>query len=70
MISNKIRDEIAKLSAKPIKRRLRSTAYEQAVEKFCLPRCGKTPDGELCDEAEGMHRLFVALLFQSYSRLN
>lgn len=40
------------------------------VEKFCLPRCGKTPDGELCLEAERTHRRFVALLFKSYSRFN
>lgn len=70
MISNKTRDKIAQLSAKPITDQLSHQAYEQVVEKFCLPRCGKTPDRELCEEAERAHRLFVALLFQSYSRLN
>ena len=70
MISNKTRDKIAQLSAKSITHQLWATAYEQVVENFCLPRCGKTPDGELCDEAEGMRRLIVALLFKSHSRLN
>ncbi|GAI95186.1 unnamed protein product, partial [marine sediment metagenome] len=49
MISNEIIDKIAELSAKAITSRLRSTAYEQVVENFCLPRCGNTPGGELCD---------------------
>jgi len=70
VISNKTKDKIAELSAKSITDRLRATAYEQVVEKFCLPRCGHTPDGELCDEAERTHRRFIAFLFQSYSRLN
>lgn len=70
MISNKTRDKIAELSAKPITDRLKFIAYEQVVEKLCLPRCGHTPDGELCDGAERTHRLFVALLFRSYSGFN
>lgn len=70
MISNKARAKIAKLSAKPITDRLSSTAYEQVAENFCLKWCGHTPDGELCDEAEMVHRLFVGLLFRSYSGLN
>ena len=70
MISNKTAAKIAELSAKPITDQLRATAYEQVVEKFCLPRCGHTPDSELCDEAERLHRQFIALLFQSYCRLN
>lgn len=70
MITDKTRDKLAELSAKPIKRQLRSTAYEQVVEKFCLPHCGKTPDGELCVEAERMHQRFIALLFDAYSRFN
>lgn len=70
MITNKTRAKIAKVSAQAIERQLRSTAYEQVVEKFCLKRCARTPDGELCAEAERVHRLFVALLFKSYSGLN
>lgn len=70
MITNKTRAKIAELSAKPITDRLSSTAYEQVVENLCLPRCGHTPDGELCAEAERVHQLLVALLFKSYSRLN
>lgn len=70
MISNKTAAKIAQLSAKPITDRLSSTAYEQVVENFCLPRCDKTPDAELCPRAERKHRQFLALLFQSYSRLN
>ncbi|GAI67912.1 unnamed protein product [marine sediment metagenome] len=70
MISNKTRDKIAELSAKPITDQLRPIAYEQVVENFCLPRCGNTPDAELCPDAERAHRLFVALLFRFYSGLN
>jgi len=70
LITKKTADKIAKLSAKSIKRRLRSAAYEQVVENFCLPRCGKTPDGELCPDAERAHRLFVALLFDEYIGFN
>lgn len=70
MISNKTRDKIAQLSAKAITDQLSRQAYEQVVENLCLKRCGKTPDGELCDRAERVHRLFVALLFKSCSRLN
>lgn len=70
MITDKTKDKLAKLSAKPIMRQLRLTAYEQVVEKFCMQRCGHTPDGELCDEAERTHRQFIAILFQIYSRLN
>jgi hypothetical protein len=40
------------------------------VENFCLPRCGKTPDADLCPDAERAHRLFVALLFDEYIRFN
>ncbi|MBA7587668.1 hypothetical protein ES708_29699 [subsurface metagenome] len=70
MISSKTRDKIAELSAKAITDQLSHQAYEQVVEKFCLPRCGGTPDGELCDRAERVHRLLVALLFKSCSSLN
>jgi len=70
VIANKTGDKIARLSAKTIKRRLRSAAYEQVVENFCLPRCGNTPDAELCPDAERAHRLFVALLFDEYIRFN
>lgn len=70
MITDKTKDKIAKVSAKRITDRLRATAYEQVVEKFCLPRCGHTPDGELCDEAERTHRRFLSLLFDAYSRFN
>jgi len=68
--TNKTRTEIAEVSAKLITDRLSSTAYEQVVENFCLKLCGHTPDGELCIDAERAHRLFVALLFKSYSGLN
>ena len=70
MITNKTRAKIAELSAQPITDRLRSTAYQQVVECFCRPQCGHTPDSELCKEAERAHRLFVALLFNTYARLN
>jgi len=70
MITDRIGKKIAKVSAKLITDRLQSTAYEQVVEKFCLKRCGRTPDGELCDEAERVHRLFLALLFGDYSGSN
>ena len=70
MITDKTRAKIAEVSAQPITDRLRFTAYEQVVENFCLPRCGCTPNGELCDEAEMVHRLFVALLFGDFCKLN
>lgn len=70
MISNKTAAKIVQLSAKPLTDRLRATAYEQVVKNFCLRRCSKTPDGELCDEAERTHRRFIALLFDAYSRFN
>ncbi len=75
MITNKTADKIAELSAKPITDQLRPIAYEQVVENFCLPRCGHTPGGELCDgelcpAAKEAHRLFVALLFRFHSGLN
>jgi len=70
VISNKTRDKIARLSAKPLTHRLRATAYEQLVENFCLPRCGKTPDGELCTAAKEIHKQFLGLLFKSYSKFN
>ncbi|MBA7544735.1 hypothetical protein ES705_37096 [subsurface metagenome] len=70
MISSQTAAKIAQLSAEPIKRQLRFAAYEQVVENFCLPLCGETPDGELCPAAKGVHQLFVALLFKSYSGSN
>ncbi|GAI97956.1 unnamed protein product [marine sediment metagenome] len=70
MITNKTKDKIAELSAKPITDQLKPIAYEQVVKKFCLPRCGETPDGELCPDAERIRRLLVALLFKSYSESN
>ncbi len=70
MISSQTAAKIAQLSAEPIKRQLRFAAYEQVVENFCLPRCGKTPDGELCPAAKEAHRLSVALLFRFHSGLN
>lgn len=70
MITDKTKDKIAKVSAKRITDRLRSTAYEQVVENFCLPWCGRTPGGELCDEEERVHWLFAALQFEAYGRLN
>jgi len=70
VISNKTRDKIAQLSAKSITHQLRATAYEQLVENFCLPRCGKTPDGELCPEAKRTHQRFLSLLFNAYSKFN
>ena len=70
MLTNKTRAKIAKLSAKPITDRLSLQAYEQIVENFCLPRCGHTPDGELCSDAERTHRLLVTPLFGTCSGLN
>ncbi|MBA7657943.1 hypothetical protein ES703_65886 [subsurface metagenome] len=70
MISNKTAAIIAELSAKPITDQLSHLAYETVVENFCLPRCGKTPDRELCPAAKEAHRLFAALLFRFYSGLN
>ncbi|GAI72076.1 unnamed protein product [marine sediment metagenome] len=70
MISNKTRDKIAELSAKPLTDQLSHLAYETVVENFCLPRCGGTPDADLCPDAEEIRRLFVALLFKSYSESN
>jgi len=70
MISNKTRDKIARLSAKPVTSRLRATAYEQVVENFCLPRCGKTPDADLCPAAKRIHQHFLSLLFDEYIRFN
>ena len=70
MITSRTRAKIAELSAQPITDRLSSTAYEQVVEKLCLPRCGHTPDSELCAEAQRVHHLLVALLFNTYARLN
>lgn len=70
MITDKARGKIAKVSAKLITDRLSHQAYEQVVEKFCLPRCGHPPDNKLCKEAERVHWRFVALLFEAYSRLN
>ncbi|GAI63240.1 unnamed protein product [marine sediment metagenome] len=70
MISNKTGDKIVELSAKPITDQLKPIAYEHVVEFFCLPRCGETPDGELCPAAKEAHRLFVALLFRFHSGLN
>ncbi len=71
MITNGIRDKIVEVSAKLITDRLSHQAHEQVIENFCLPQCGCTPDvGELCDEAEMIHRLFVALLFKAYGKLN
>ncbi|MBA7575106.1 hypothetical protein ES708_16927 [subsurface metagenome] len=70
MITNKTADKIAELSAKPITDQLRPIAYEQVVKFFCLPRCGKTPDSELCPAAKEAHRLFVAFLFRFHSGLN
>ena len=70
MITDKTKNKIAKVSAKRITDRLSYQAYEQVVENLCLKRCGRTPDGELCDEAERALWLVVALLFKSYSGLN
>ena len=70
MISNKTRDKIAELSAKPLTDQLSHLAYETVVENFCLPRCGESPDGELCPAAKEAHRLSVALLFRFHSGLN
>ncbi len=70
VLSNKTRDKIAELSAKPLTDQLKPIAYEHVVGSFCLPRCGETPDGELCPAAKEAHQLFVALLFRFYSGLN
>ncbi len=70
MITNKTRDKIAELSAKTITDQLSHLAYETVVENFCLPRCGETPDADLCPTAKRAHRLVVALLFKSYSGAN
>lgn len=70
MISDKTMGEIIELSTKHLTDQLSAQAYQQVVESLCLPRCGKTPDAELCPRAEGTHRRFIALLFNSYSRLN
>ncbi len=70
MIPNKTAAKIAQLSAKPITDRLSSTAYEQVVEKLCLPRCGNTPDAELCPDAERAHQCLLSLLFDEYIRSN
>ncbi|MBA7682146.1 hypothetical protein ES703_90492 [subsurface metagenome] len=70
MISNKTAAKIAELSAKLLTDQLKPIAYEQVVENFCLKRCGKTPDEDLCPAAKEAHQLFVALLFDEYSRFN
>ncbi|GAJ09600.1 unnamed protein product [marine sediment metagenome] len=70
MITNETADKIAEFSAKAITDQLSHQAYKQVVEKLCLPRCGKTPDAELCHGAERAHRLIVALLFDAYSESN
>lgn len=70
MLSDRASAEIAKLSAKPITDRLKSTAYEQVVENLCQEHCGTAPDGELCARARELHRKLLLYLFQSYSREN
>ncbi|GAI90433.1 unnamed protein product [marine sediment metagenome] len=70
MITNETAAKIAEFSAKPITDQLKPIAYEHVVKFFCLPRCGKTPDSELCPAAKEAHRLFVAFLFRFYSGLN
>jgi len=70
MITNKTAAKIAKISALAITDRLRSTAYEQVVENFCLPRCGHTPNGDLCAQARQLHRQLLRFLFQAYSQEN
>ena len=70
MITDKTRNEIAQLSAKSISSRLRAPAYEQVVENFCLKRCGKTPDAELCPAAKRTHQRFLSRLFDLYIRFN
>jgi len=70
VISSKTRDKIAELSAKAITDQLSHQAYEQVVENFCLKRCGRTPDSELCPAAKGAHQHFLSLLFDAYIRFN
>lgn len=65
-----IRDKIAWISQKAITKQLSLRAYEQLVENFCLPRCGHTPDGQICALANAKHQALVALLFKEYSGLN
>jgi len=70
MISSQTAAKIDELSAKPLTDQLKPIAYEYVVKFFCLPRCGESPDGELCPAAKEAHRLFVALLFRFHSGSN
>lgn len=70
MITDKVKSEIAKLAVEPIINRLTGIGREQVEESFCVPRCGRRPDGQFCDDAEAVYRRTLAILFKYYRRLN
>ena len=67
MVTDKTKDEIAKLAVAPIMRRLSERAYEEVMENFCKVNCGQCPDGRLCSVAKRVHKGFLALLCQNYA---
>ncbi len=70
MIPNKTAAKIVELSAKLLTDQLKPIAYEQVVEKLCLPRCGESPNAELCPMAKRAHQCLLSLLFDAYIKFN
>jgi len=73
VITNKNRDEIARVAAKPIIDHLMQQAYEEFVEEFCLPRCGHRPE-QTCEQAtlecQLQYSHFIIHSLERYGRLN
>lgn len=70
MITDKVKDNIAQLSVKPICDKLSERATDIVVENFCKPHCGGEPEGEFCADARGVYRRFLRQLCELYSSHN
>lgn len=70
MITEKTRKQIIKLSVAPILERLSERAREEVRENFCIPHCGKIPEGGFCPGAKAVYKGFLALLCKTYSGHN
>jgi len=66
MITDKVRNDIAKLCLKPIYGRLSVRAKEEVAENFCKPKCGHGPEGKFCSEAECVYKGFLLLEVKTY----
>lgn len=69
MITDKAKDQIARLSLEPIMDQIKLEAAREVQQRFCRRRCQKVCDSP-CRKAQMMGEPLAELAWLAYTRLN